>query len=1007
LAIAGADIWAIIPVKKIADAKGRMAEFPDARRCSLALAMAEHTVDTLAQVRSIARILIVASDQDIAQRTNTPKTQVIADPGAGLNAAFAAGIATATAAGAGYLLLIHADFAALNAEEIQALLTDHVRRARDAIGLVCCKNGTGTNAVIAHADAMLWPQFGTNSFARHRAAAGKRYYAVNAPSLAHDIDIIDDITRLCATGTRLDSRVEAALSLNAGETRLSPADVRLEVADTPRAKPSGVRETITYSPKVFLPLTELCRDVCHYCTFAKSPRRARAPYMTVDQAIAVAAAGAQMGCKEALFTLGDRPELRYKVAADWLAKNGFASTLHYLAHVAGAVRDTTGLLPHINAGCMDAAELAMLRPVSASMGLMLESAAVRLCAKGGPHYGSPDKHPIARLATIAEAGRQHIPFTTGILVGIGETRTERLDALAQIHTLHLRYGHIQELIIQNFLPKLDTRMADVPAAPIEELCWSIAAARQMFGPEMSIQAPPNLNRDHLAALIEAGISDWGGVSPLTPDHVNPEAPWPEIAYLRAETEAAGKQLTARLTIYPAYIKAAERWIAPEMRRFVLEQTDGAGLAREDGWRAGRSTHAPSIMHTNLRSKHASAVGSLVRQIVDFGADDLGKGEIALLFTARGPDFQTVCEAADQLRVATSGDIATYVINRNINYTNICTYKCSFCAFSKGTRTHEGADKPYVLGVEEIANRTWEAQARGATEVCLQGGIHPQFSGETYLDIVRAVKTAAPAIHVHAFSPLEICHGARTLGLPLTDYLKLLRDAGLGSLPGTAAEILHDPVRAQICPDKLSTAAWLNVIETAHRVGLPTTSTIMFGHVDSYQDWATHLEALRNLQMRSVKAGAAAITEFVPLPFVAHEAPLFKRGLARPGPSFREAILMQAVARLVLAPWISNIQASWVKLGPGGMRFALQSGANDMGGVLMNESITRAAGAAHGQEMGVETMWDMAASLGRTPVQRSTLYRVVEPAHPHPVLGNARHSAYHRGHDEPTYQPQWR
>jgi FO synthase len=613
--------------------------------------------------------------------------------------------------------------------------------------------------------------------------------------------------------------------------------------------------------------------------------------------------------------------------------------------------------------------MAMLRPVCASMGLMLETAAARLGEKGGPHYGSPDKEPAVRLATIAEAGRQKIPFTTGILIGIGETRIERIEALLAIRGLHERYGHIQEIIVQNFVPKQGTIMADAPAADAEELLWSIAAARVVFGSAMSIQAPPNLSPAPLALLVQAGISDWGGVSPLTPDFVNPESPWPELEHLREQTEAAGKTLIQRLTVYPRYAKSPEVWLDAGMRRAVLELCDGAALGREDAWRTGRSTDLPRSFATCHRRQQGTRIGALAREIVDFGAEHLSVDKVAELFSARGSDLREVCEAADRLRARVNGDAATYVVNRNINYTNICGYHCSFCAFSKGTRKHEGAERGYLLDIREIVGRTLEAAARGATEVCLQGGIHPSFTGETYLEILRALKAADPKMHVHAFSPLEVWHGAETLGMPLRDYLSLLKGEGLGSLPGTAAEILVDEVRAVLCPDKLRTEEWLEVIETAHEVGLPTTSTMMFGHVDAYGDWAAHLLRLRDLQRRT-----RGLTEFVPLPFVAHEAPLYKRGRARPGPTFREAVLVHAVARLVLHPHVENIQASWVKMGRAGMREALRAGANDLGGTLMNESITRAAGATHGQEMTQCDMLSLAASLGRPAVQRTTLYR---------------------------------
>jgi FO synthase len=573
--------------------------------------------------------------------------------------------------------------------------------------------------------------------------------------------------------------------------------------------------------------------------------------------------------------------------------------------------------------------------------------------------------PAVRLATIAEAGRQRVPFTTGILIGIGETRAERIEALLAIRALHERYGHIQEIIIQNFLPKPGTRMAEAIAPSLQELVWTVSVARILFGPHMNIQAPPNLNPGMLGQLVEAGVNDWGGVSPLTPDYVNPEAPWPEIERLHKETALAGKSLAERLTIYPAYARAPQMWLEPGMRKAVLELSDGSGHGREEYWRAGLSRQLPL---SGVFGRRSDSISKLLTDIVERDRQDIGESEVVRLFEARDRDFAAVCEAADHVRASVVGDVATYVVNRNINYTNICTYGCGFCAFSKGKRSREGAEKPYLLELDEIGERVLEASIRGATEVCLQGGIHPSFTGETYISILRAVKKAVPTMHVHAFSPLEILHGATTLGMSLADYLGLLRDEGLGSLPGTAAEILDDRVRQVLCPDKLNTGQWLEVIETAHRAGLRTTATIMFGHVDGYGDWARHLLSLRELQKRT-----GGFTEFVPLPFVANEAPLYKRGRARPGPTFREAVLMHAVARLVLHPHFSHIQTSWVKMGSNGMRTCLQAGADDLGGTLMNESITRAAGAVHGQEMTVEDMRSLADSLGRVLVRRSTLY----------------------------------
>jgi len=732
---------------------------------------------------------------------------------------------------------------------------------------------------------------------------------------------------------------------------------------------------VTYSRKVFIPLTRLCRDVCHYCTFATTPRNVPAPYLSADEAVDIARDGSALGCKEALFTLGEKPELRHKAAREALDEMGFATTLEYVVHVAGRVLTETGLLPHINAGCMTPEEIAMLRQVSASMGIMLESASERLCQKGQVHYGSPDKHPQLRLQTISDAGRARVPFTTGILIGIGETREEIIDSLLAIRETHQAYGHIQEVIVQNFVPKADTKMARVPPPAEEDLLWTIAMARIVFGPEMSIQAPPNLNTGRLKQLVDAGINDWGGVSPLTPDHVNPESPWPQLDALARETAEAGKLLQQRLTIYPRYNHDADTWLHQEVRRYVLKLSDGAGLAREDEWLSGHSVELPKdffttppAKETQVRERSSTAVGRILATSLE-GARTLSVEEISALFDARGSDFQAVCQAADQLRLKQCGDVVTYVVNRNINYTNICTYRCNFCAFAKGRKRTEASDAPYLKSYEEIGRLTREARQRGATEVCLQGGIHPSFTGQTYLDICAAVKEAVPEIHVHAFSPLEITHGATSLGLPLKEFLTQLKAAGLSTLPGTAAEILSDDVRAIICPDKINSAQWQEVVETAHSLGLSTTATIMFGHVDRYHHWAIHLLRLLEIQQHT-----GGITEFVPLPFVAAEAPIYRRGQSRQGPTLRESVLMHAISRLVLGGQIANIQTSWVKMGLAGARVCLQAGANDIGGTLMNESITRAAGAIHGQEMTPATLESAINDCQRQAMQRNTLYR---------------------------------
>ena len=742
-----------------------------------------------------------------------------------------------------------------------------------------------------------------------------------------------------------------------------------EACDRKRDQPYGA--VMTYSPKVFIPLTRLCRDVCHYCTFAQTPSRLDQLFMPLDAVLSEVRRGRQAGCLEVLITLGEKPEYRYRQARDWLRSHGFDSTVDYIVSVCQAILDETGLLPHVNAGTLSTSELIKLRSVSASMGLMLESGASHLCEKGKAHYGSPDKRPFRRWLTLARAGRAHVPMTTGLLIGIGESRADRLRDLHGFARLHQRYGHIQEVIIQNFRAKADTLMASQPEPDVDDLVWTLRAARHILPAEISLQAPPNLSPDHLTSLIDAGINDWGGISPVTPDYVNPEAPWPSLDVLRDVTARCGKLLLPRLTVYPRYLQDP-RWISPGVRRVALELADSDGLAREDDWRAGRSSSLPGG-----GSDARSAPSPRIRELIDacLSGEDVGIAGMTELFQARGVDHQLVCEAADALRAIQVGDEVTYVVNRNINYTNVCQYSCHFCAYSKGGGEVASGRAPYDIDAAELRRRVQEAAELGATEVCLQGGIHPAYTGETYLDIVSTVKAAAPGIHIHAFSPLEIQHGAQSLDMPVGDFLEALKRAGLSSLPGTAAEILDDGVRALLCPDKLTSEEWLDIMSEAHRVGLFSTATIMFGHIDAPRHWAQHWQQVAALQRKS-----RGFTECVPLPFVALGAPIYRRGESRPGPTWREALVMHAVLRLTLGHLIPNIQASWVKLGHEGALRALSVGANDLGGTLINESITRSAGAAHGQYWSPADITHRILALGRLPVCRRTNYEHLE-GHP--------------------------
>ncbi len=763
-------------------------------------------------------------------------------------------------------------------------------------------------------------------------------------------------------------------------------------AEARRIRTARYGNRITWSPKVFIPLTMLCRDRCGYCTFAQPPARLEAPYLTPDEVLAIARRGALAGCHEALFTLGERPELRYPVAADWLERHGHASTVDYLAAMARLVLDETGLLPHANAGALSADELALLRQVAPSQGMMLESLRSDLDC----HRGAPDKAPERRLATLEDAGRLAIPFTTGILVGIGETRGDRIEALEAIADSHRRHGHVQEVIVQNFLPKEGTAMHAAPACPPGDYLDAIALARVILPPDIHLQAPPNLS-DDFGVLLDAGIDDWGGVSPVTTDHVNPERPWPDLDRLAAVTEERGFTLAPRLTTYPEHVQQPERWFDPGLHFAVMDRSDAEGLGRDDpgavfpevietipaddgaevrqigsestAWYSG----AP-VRPVELVPGRPDARGRL-REVLDgvLAGQRTGHAELLTLFGARGPEVAAVAEVADELRRRRVGDDVTWVANRNINYTNVCTYKCRFCGFSKGPLSLNLRGTPYLLEMDEIADRAAEAARMGATEVCLQGGIHPDFDGEYYLDVTRAVRAAVPDIHVHGFTALEVTEGARRLGEPLVEYLRRAHDAGLRSLPGTAAEILDDGIRAELCPDKITTDEWLEAHRTAHAVGIRSNVTMMYGSIERPEHWVRHLLRCRDLQDET-----GGFTEFVGLPFVHMASPIYLQRKARRGPTFRENLLIHAVARIAYDGSIHNVQSSWVKIGFDGVRQLLQAGVNDLGGTLMDENISRAAGAEHGQQVTQSDLEALVSPLGRRLRQRTTLYGTVDP-----------------------------
>ncbi len=783
-----------------------------------------------------------------------------------------------------------------------------------------------------------------------------------------------------------------------------------------RLRDLGHGTTVTYSRKVFVPLTMLCRDHCHYCTFAKPPARLDAPFLSPEEAVAIAEGGRRMGCKEALFTLGDRPEDRYEVAREWLSSRGHASTLDYVRAVAIRVIEETGLLPHLNPGVMSYEDLARLKHVSASMGLMLETSSDRLSRRGGPHFGSPDKVPAVRLRTIEDAGRLAIPFTTGILVGIGETARERAESLFAIRDVHRRYGHVQEVIVQNFLPKAGTAMHRTPPPEEELYLAAVATARIVLGPRMTVQAPPNLSDPPgQLRLLDAGIDDWGGVSPLTPDHVNPERPWPAIEALGSRTAQRGLELRERLTIHPGFARRPDPFLAGKMRAPV------AALMGEDGLAvAGRVAEPvpwqdPDVQwkprSTELTFAKGATAGLRADAEVVYGdlagvdvtrdwssarvaperIDDeirtalrkaerheaISDDEALALFRAEGAALEHLCRVADDLRREAVGDAVTYVVNRNINFTNVCYVGCRFCAFAQ----REVDAESYTLTLDEVAERTREAVAVGATEVCMQGGIHPDLPGTFYFDLLDAVKGAAPDIHIHAFSPMEILNGSTKLGVSFAEFLQECRRHGLGTIPGTAAEILDDDVRWLLTKGKLPADTWEEIVRTAHGLGIRSSSTIMYGHVDAPPHWVFHIRRIARIQ-----GDTGGFTEFVPLPFVHQNAPIYLAGRARPGATFAESRRMHAVARVLLDGVIHNVQVSWVKLGVEASKVILQGGANDFGGTLMEETISRMAGAEWGISMEAREFDEAIRSIGRVPVQRTTTYELHRNSSQDSVIG---------------------
>ena len=815
------------------------------------------------------------------------------------------------------------------------------------------------------------------------------------------------------------------------------ADLDDLLATATRVRDAGLLQAgrpgvITYSRKVFIPLTRLCRDRCHYCTFATSPAVLRegghGMFMEPDEVLAVARSGAEFGCKEALFTLGDRPEERWPAARQWLDQRGYDDTLSYVRAMAILVLEETGLLPHLNPGVMSWAELQRLKPVAPSMGLMLEQSADRLWSEpGAVHFGSPDKEPSVRRRVLDDAGRLSIPFTTGVLVGIGESDDELIDTLVDIRASAREFGHVQEVIVQNFRAKPDTAMRDAEDLDEDSYVASLAVARVLLGPGVRVQAPPNLSSPQaLARLLAAGVDDWGGVSPVTPDHVNPERPWPHLTDLAALTAAAGFSLRERLTVHPEYIARGAPWVDARLLSHIEALVDPQTRLADESvlpvgirWQEGdagysaMSAHGRTDLATSIdtegrstdrrgdfdevygdwaavaqrvrgssTSTEADASRALVLALENPAALALEENhELAVaLMSADGAELEALCELADDVRRSAVGDNVTYVVNRNINFTNICYTGCRFCAFAQ---RRDDLDA-FTLSLDQVADRAAEAWAEGATEVCMQGGIHPDLPGTAYFDLVRAVKERVPGMHVHAFSPMEVVNGAARSGMSIEGWLREAQQAGLGSIPGTAAEILDDDVRWVLTRGKLPTSAWIEVVTTAHSLGLRSSSTMMYGHVDAPHHWVSHLRLLAQLQ--DVSGG---FTEFVPLPFVHQQSPIYLAGIARPGPTSRDNRAVHAMARLMLHGRIDHVQASWVKLGDEGVQQLLRGGVDDLGGTLMEETISRMAGSDHGSRRDAAALESIAASVGRTPRQRTTTYGIVDAERREAVRAAAR------------------
>lgn len=796
--------------------------------------------------------------------------------------------------------------------------------------------------------------------ALERAASGERLDAADAEAL------------LTATGEQFDRLLALAGALR---------DAGLAASGRPRA--------ITYSRKVFVPLTTLCRDRCHYCVFVDTPgqllKKHKPAYMSPEQVLGVVRQGQAMGCKEVLLTLGDRPEDRWPEARAWLDEHGFASTLDYVAHIARLVTAETGLLAHANPGVMSAEELRMLRPTAPSMGMMLETTSRRLFEEPGQvHYGSPDKDPALRLEVIDAAGRERVPFTTGVLIGIGETLRDRAESLVAIRDAHARHavngqGHVQEVIVQNFRAKPRTAMQGAPDADLLEYVAAVAVARLVMGPRMRIQVPPNLSdAAEFELLVRAGADDWGGVSPLTADHVNPERPWPHLDDLAERTAELGFELRERLTAQPEFVLDPETWIDPGLRPAVAALADPAtGLAAVEGASddlgslsegapatetkrpeaAGRSEHVSSrssaVAEPVEGRSTTDGLRSGVRRIAEAAAADplaLDDAEWVALLEATGDDLDALAATADDVRRYTVGEAVTLVVNRNLT--------------SSGLRANPSTD-PGTFTLDDVGAIAADAADLGATELCVQGRLADDVDPSGYLDIARAVKAAAPGIHLHAYRPQDVRDLADRGGLGLEDALAALREAGVDTVPGTGVKVLSERVRALVAPGDLEVDRWIEGITAAHHAGFRSTSVLFYGHVETAAERIAHLRRLRELQ-----SATRGFTEFVPIPL---PGPAGGVPLVAGRSPLDEHRAMVAVARLLLSGSIPHIQIPWTRVGREASVVLLQSGGDDLGGTLLDGRVRPEAGIEHGLELPVTDAAALVAPLFRPFRLRTTTY----------------------------------